>query len=1063
MSRPPTVARSVLPPVVVAAVLALAYRRTGEPAAALGAFALVMVALQTWRRARPTGLATQLNRTGRIVAALGVVGVAMGRVDVLLTSVVCLLVGAVTARRAVQGVTVGAGTPPVATAGEVVPVDLRVSGGRGPVTVRALDPVGDAHVVDGHGAGVVLHLSAHRGVYAHLRVLVAGTGWLGLVETARVDLVTLDAPIVVLPRARHVPVPAPPLAEPAPNGDGPTLRRAGQAGTVRSVRPYVPGDPRQRVHWPTSARTGRLAVRELDQPARAAVRLAVDLPPVPDPATRSEAVAWHRAVDRITGEARFVAEQLLRQGVPVRLVTLEGADPFPDAPTVAVDQPVADARAAAVRLARARPGLAHDGDADTWRVGPEPGRVRTGGSGGTSAGTPRTSAPAVDPTVEASDRGHDDGFARRVSGAVTAVAIVPAIVALLASRQDLSPALVLLAPPILTLVVVHALLDRVPRPAMLAVTAAYLAGASFALTAPPVRTDWILPVAVAWLVGRAVVTDAARRWHLGHGCDMVQGEQPIAAELLAAAWLATAVLVDPPLSSMAAVVVAVVGALVLGAARLESQPRLDGSPARVDRARQVVHALVVAAVVVALLPLASAGRERLQDLAGRAGAGGGTGAPSEGNPTSADVAPWVYGRDRLDAGSRPRPSDAEMLWVETDRPQLLRGQTFDSFDGRHWTSSQLAPAGTVPADGRVAPLDPTSIAPGGVAVDQRITVRADFATVLYGAAEPVRVRLPEPVVQTSDGSLFALDPLRRGDTYDVTSTLPAATAASLRASADLPVPAAVLERYASPPAVSARVASWVEQATSGAATPYDQVVALQSRLAQTVSYSLDAPLPPLGVDVVDHFLFEARAGWCEQIASTLTLGLRHLGTPARLATGFAPGEWDRGAGHFVVRARDAHAWVEVWFPGVGWQGFDPTTAVPLGGEPAAPLPEPSTLDPRALVIVGMGGLLVAGVLLVSRRRRGHTADPGTAWDPWVAEADARLRRIGDTSGVPRSPTEGAAVHGRRLARRLGDDRLAAIGRAIEHDAYGPGTLPPDVRAEVDATLTEVAGTLAPVG
>src|SRR5260370_20637647 len=59
---------------------------------------------------------------------------------------------------------------------------------------------------------------------------------------------------------------------------------------------------------------------------------------------------------------------------------------------------------------------------------------------------------------------------------------------------------------------------------------------------------------------------------------------------------------------------------------------------------------------------------------------------------------------------------------------------------------------------------------------------------------------------------------------------------------------------------------------------------------------------------------------------------RQVGSPARLATGFVPGKGDALTGQFVVRERDAHAWAEIYFPGIGWQPFDPTASVPLAGD-----------------------------------------------------------------------------------------------------------------------------------
>ncbi len=115
-----------------------------------------------------------------------------------------------------------------------------------------------------------------------------------------------------------------------------------------------------------------------------------------------------------------------------------------------------------------------------------------------------------------------------------------------------------------------------------------------------------------------------------------------------------------------------------------------------------------------------------------------------------------------------------------------------------------------------------------------------------------------------------------------------------------------------------------------AGSTYDTILAYERWLAANTEYDLDAPVP--AGDAVDDFLFESQRGFCEQIASTLTIMLRSQGVPARLATGYVAGERDRVSGVWKVRASDAHAWVEVWFPQTGWQAFDPTAEVPLAGE-----------------------------------------------------------------------------------------------------------------------------------
>ena len=75
-------------------------------------------------------------------------------------------------------------------------------------------------------------------------------------------------------------------------------------------------------------------------------------------------------------------------------------------------------------------------------------------------------------------------------------------------------------------------------------------------------------------------------------------------------------------------------------------------------------------------------------------------------------------------------------------------------------------------------------------------------------------------------------------------------------------------------------------------------------------------------------MFDRTEGFCEQIATAMVLLLRASGVPARLATGFGPGERNVFSGYWEVRNSDAHAWVEVFYPGWGWVTYDPTFGIP---------------------------------------------------------------------------------------------------------------------------------------
>src|SRR5207248_3228868 len=90
---------------------------------------------------------------------------------------------------------------------------------------------------------------------------------------------------------------------------------------------------------------------------------------------------------------------------------------------------------------------------------------------------------------------------------------------------------------------------------------------------------------------------------------------------------------------------------------------------------------------------------------------------------------------------------------------------------------------------------------------------------------------------------------------------------------------------------------------------------------------------------LESFLFSARRGYCQQFAGAMALLLRMGGVPARVATGFATGNYDSSKHQYVVSDLDAHAWVEAYFPGYGWVRFDPTpAAAPARGGRTSLLP-----------------------------------------------------------------------------------------------------------------------------
>lgn len=102
----------------------------------------------------------------------------------------------------------------------------------------------------------------------------------------------------------------------------------------------------------------------------------------------------------------------------------------------------------------------------------------------------------------------------------------------------------------------------------------------------------------------------------------------------------------------------------------------------------------------------------------------------------------------------------------------------------------------------------------------------------------------------------------------------------------------------------------------------DEALALFNR---EFMYTLEPP--PLGRDIIDDFLFNTKAGYCEYYASSFAFLMRAAGIPTRIVTGYQGGMFNGPGGYWIVRNSDAHAWTEVWLEGRGWMRVDPTAAV----------------------------------------------------------------------------------------------------------------------------------------
>lgn len=404
--------------------------------------------------------------------------------------------------------------------------------------------------------------------------------------------------------------------------------------------------------------------------------------------------------------------------------------------------------------------------------------------------------------------------------------------------------------------------------------------------------------------------------------------------------------------------------------------------------------------------------------------------------------------DTMDTSVRGDLSDRIVMRVRAPEPDFWRGQTFSRFDGRRWYADEQigtprrGPTIDVPPALGVIPLA------DDVTVDrfvQTYFLETDMPNVVFHAGRPTQVIAETDVWTRPDGALRATTVLPEGSIYTVVSERARVDDSLLRRQGLIgpqlsDLGRQVFERQLEVPAsTTAETVALADELAAGATSTYDVVRAYEAWLSVNVEYDLNAPLPEPGEDAVHDFLFDSRLGFCEQIASALTIMLRTQGVPARLATGYVPGTRDEIAGVFEVRASDAHAWVEVWFPETGWQAFDPTAAVSLsadtsgasvGGELAGALG--GFVGDHPLRVAMMIGALFALVgtaqlarLAVERRRRGRW---GVLQDRFAALAARR-----GVAGTVPNPTLASAWSG-------GDDEPVArmVAERLDRVAFDPG-------------------------
>jgi transglutaminase-like putative cysteine protease len=293
----------------------------------------------------------------------------------------------------------------------------------------------------------------------------------------------------------------------------------------------------------------------------------------------------------------------------------------------------------------------------------------------------------------------------------------------------------------------------------------------------------------------------------------------------------------------------------------------------------------------------------------------------------------------------------------TDRPIFLgdtpvrtywRASVFDTYTGYGWLNSD---GDTVTLE-RNQPL-PEPAFSYYIEITATIRPQEPRQDVIFAPPQPLRASVP----LRADATRLAADKnqavisllhsritLTPRDTYQVIAAISEASPRELNA--DLAeYPTWVKDRYLQlPETLPARVKGLARRITEAYDTPYDKATAVERYLRQ-YTYNQKIAAPPEGRDGVDYFLFEIRQGYCDYYASAMAVILRAVGIPARVVTGYTPGDRLSSttpggpiSNTYRVLEQNSHAWVEVYFPIYGWIQFEPTAS-----EPVLVRPEPKPL------------------------------------------------------------------------------------------------------------------------
>lgn len=285
-------------------------------------------------------------------------------------------------------------------------------------------------------------------------------------------------------------------------------------------------------------------------------------------------------------------------------------------------------------------------------------------------------------------------------------------------------------------------------------------------------------------------------------------------------------------------------------------------------------------------------------------------------------------RVELGAFGRIKQSSALVMKVQIDarggrppRDPKWRGVALEQFDGRSWSRPRLD---RTPVPRQTGYFKLQQAALGADIVVQTFFLQPMATDVVFGSHRILAVSADLGwLARDPADNIYSFTPRDRALSYSVISDVTQPDLELIPAG-EVTLPGEIAGFCLQVPPLDPRIGALARRLTAQAGTAYEKALALESYLRANYAYSLDLEDTSGSTGPLAGFLFDIRRGHCEYFASALAVMLRQSGIPARLVNGFRAGQYNSISGHWTVRQRDAHSWVEAWIAPYGWMEFDPT-------------------------------------------------------------------------------------------------------------------------------------------